>query len=463
MSDEGFHLPADYFRSQGHELIDWIANYLENAGEYPVLSQVAPGSIRSQLPKTAPLKGESFDEVMSDVNDIIMPGITHWQSPDFYAYFPANTSGPSILGELLASGLGVQGMIWATSPACTELETQVVDWLRQAIGLSERFSPDGEGGGVIQDSASGAALVALLAARDRKSTGKEVVYISDQTHSSIEKGVRIARIPHLRKIETDVAFALRPEKLAETIADDVAAGLTPAFVCATLGTTSSLAMDPVRAIAEVAAAAGCWLHVDAAMAGSALICPEYRNDADGIDLADSVCFNAHKWLFTNFDCSLMFLADREPVLASLSILPEYLRNEASESGAVIDYRDWQVPLGRRFRALKLWMVVRHYGIEGLQHHVREHVRLAESLAGRIEQDDRFVLLQPQHLNLVLFRLKAGEEPTRQLMDTVNSSGDAYLTHTVLAGEYWVRVAVGATSTTAAHVDALWRLFDRLAG
>lgn len=457
MSEQNFHLSNEDFRSQGHAMIDWLANYFDGVGDYPVLSQAEPGAIRAKLPKSAPQKGESYEQVMADVNSVIMPGITHWQSPDFYAYFPANVSGPSILGELLSSGLGIQGMIWATSPACTELETQVVDWLRQAIGLSDRFSPEGKGGGVIQDSASSAALVTLLAARDRQNTGNEVVYVSDQTHSSLEKGVGVARIPHLRKIETDEAFAMRPEKLAQAIAEDQAAGLTPTYICASLGTTSSFAMDPVREIALIASDTGCWLHIDAAMAGSAFLCPEFRDVGDGIDLADSVCFNAHKWLFTNFDCSLLFLADRAPVIESLSILPEYLRNEATESGAVIDYRDWQVPLGRRFRALKLWMVMRHYGIEGLQHHLREHVRLTSLLTEQLRSDDRIEVLEPQRLNLVLFRLKAGDKETASAMATINSGGDAYLTHTILRDKYWIRVSVGQTTTTETNIARLWDL------
>ena len=332
--------------------------------------------MRDQLPDRPPEGGDAWDDVLGDLDRIIVPGLTHWQHPSFFAFFPSNASGPSMLGELAAAGLGVQGMSWATSPACTEVETHVMDWMVELLDLPDRFLSSGPGGGVIQDSASSASLVALLAARDRIGTGDEVAYVSTQTHSSLEKGVRVARIPHLRAVAVDERFAMRPDALAAAVADDRAAGLTPAFVCSTVGTTSSMAVDPVAEIGTVAAREGLWHHVDAAMAGVAAVAPELRWVNDGLATADSYVTNAHKWLLTNFDCSLLFLADRAPVLDALSILPAYLRNEASEAGAVIDYRDWQVPLGRRFRSLKLWFVLRHYGAEGLARMVREHVRLA---------------------------------------------------------------------------------------
>ena len=349
---------------------------------------------------------------MADLDRVIVPGVTHWQSPDFYAFFPSNNSGPSILGELLSAGLAVQGMMWTTSPAATELETHVMDWLIDMLGLPEAYRSSGTGGGVIQDTASSASLCALIAARERATdfavnesggNGRLVAYTSNQAHSSIEKAVRIAGIgsDNLRLIDVDETFAMRPEALSAQIETDRGGGLVPAFVCATVGTTSSNGIDPVTEIGRICRDNGLWLHVDAAMSGTAAICPEYRYLNDGLELADSYCFNPHKWMFTNFDCDCFWVADRAALIKSLSILPDYLRNRASESGAVIDYRDWQVPLGRRFRALKLWMVIRHYGIEGLQHHVRRHIELAQQLAGQIRESEGFELAVEPPLNLVL--------------------------------------------------------------
>jgi aromatic-L-amino-acid decarboxylase len=372
-----------------------------------------------------------------------------------------------MLGDLLSSGLGVQGMLWATSPACTELETHVMDWLVDLLGLPEKFRSTTDGGGVIQDTASSAVLTALLVARER-ATGWQcnerglatrlVAYTSSQAHSSIEKAVKIAGLgrDNLRLVEVDQAFAMRPEALARQIQADRAAGLMPCFVCATVGTTSSNALDPVRAIGEVCQTEGLWLHVDAAMSGTAALCPEFRFIQDGLELADSYAFNPHKWMFTNFDCDCFFVADRAALIKTLSILPEYLRNQATESGAVVDYRDWHIPLGRRFRALKLWFVIRHYGIEGLQHHVRRHVELAQQFAAWVQADDRFELAAPAPLNLVCFRHKAGDAFNRQLMDRLNASGDLYLTHTVLDGRIALRLCIGQTHTEARHVEAAWR-------
>ena len=366
-------MTPDEFRRHGREVIDWIADYMEQVEQLPVLSQVKPGEIRSRLPQRPPQEGQPFEAILRDVSEIILPGITHWQSPNFFAYFPSNNSGPSILGDLLASGLGVQGMMWSTSPACTELETHVLDWLVEALGLPERFLSTTVGGGVIQDSASSAALCAILAARDRERSALEansaprelVAYASTQTHSSIEKGLRVAglRSDCFRRIDVDQRWAMRPDRLAEAIAADVAAGRRPCFVCATAGTTSSLGFDPLRSIGEICRRYGAWLHVDAALAGTAALCPEFRAMHDGLELADSYCFNPHKWMFTNFDCSCFFVADRGPLLRALGIMPEYLKNQATQSGGVIDYRDWQVPLGRRFRAEAVvrLALVRHRG------------------------------------------------------------------------------------------------------
>ena len=423
-------MSPDEFRLHGHAVIDWIADYYSRIESFPVLSRAKPGEVRASLPADPPAKGEPMETMLRDFEKLILPGITHWQSPNFYAFFPSNTSGPSILGDLLSSGLGVQGMLWATSPACTELETHVLDWLVRMLDLPEKFSSTSSGGGVIQDTASSASLCALLAGRERATnfgsnhegaTGKLVAYTSSQAHSSIEKDVKIAGLgqQNLRLIEVDENFAMRPEALAHQIDQDCKAGLTPCFVCATVGTTSSNAIDPVAEIGRICREHNIWLHVDAAMSGSAALCPEFRHIHQGLEYADSYAFNPHKWMFTNFDCDCFFVADRKALIQTLSVLPEYLRNQATESGAVFDYRDWQIPLGRRFRSLKLWFVIRHYGIEGLQHHVREHVRLAQQFANWVREDDRFELAAPAPLNLVCFRLKAGDEANQKLMETLN--------------------------------------------
>ena len=466
-------MSPEEFRRWGHAVIDWIADYQQNVERYQVLSQVKPGEIRAQLPAEPPTHGEEFSVMLDDVSHIVMPGITHWQSPNFYAYFPSNNSGPSILGDLLSSGLGVQGMLWATSPACTEVETHVLDWLVKMLGLPEKFSSASAGGGVIQDTASSASLCALLAARERVTSfrsnakgcdGTLVAYTSTQTHSSIEKAMKIAGMgsENLRLIEVDDKFALRPDALAAAITADRKAGKTPAFVCATIGTTSSNAIDPVRAIGEICRREKLWLHIDAAMAGTAALCPEFRWTHDGMELADSYTFNPHKWMFTNFDCNVFYVSDRKALIDTLSVLPEYLRNQATETGAVIDYRDWHIQLGRRFRALKLWFVIRHYGVEGLQHHIREHVALAQEFAGWVAADNDFEIAAPHPLNLVCFRHKGGDERNQRMMEKLNASGALYLTHTKLNGKFTLRVCVGQSQTQRRHVEHAWKLIQESA-
>lgn len=461
------------FRRAGYQMIDWVADYLDNVEKYPVMSQVKPGEVRSQLPPHPPVQGEPFEAILRDVEKIIMPGITHWQSPNFFAYFPSNNSGPSILGELLSAGLGVQGMLWATSPACTELETHVLDWMVDLLGLPPTFKSTSAGGGVIQDSASSAALCAVLAARERTTKGQSnlkggdgslVAYASTQTHSSIEKAVRIAGLgsENLRQIEVDEQFAMCPDKLLETIKADLAAGRRPCFVCATVGTTSTTAIDPVRKIAEICRQYGLWLHIDSALAGTATLCPEFRYLHDGLELVDSYCFNPHKWMFTNFDCDCFFVADRAHLIRTLSILPEYLRNQATESGAVIDYRDWQIPLGRRFRALKLWFVLRSFGSEALQERVRKHIELARTFVGWVEADPRFEMAAPTPLSLVCFRHKGGEAVNQHILDTLNRSGQLYLSHTRLHGQLTLRLSIGQTNTEHRHVERAWQLIQAAA-
>ncbi len=474
MSEQNYHMTPDEFRKYGREVVDWIADYYENVEKYPVLSQVSPGDIRAKLPVNPPEKGEAFANILRDMNNIILPGVTHWQSPNFFAFFPANASFPSILGELLSAGLGVQGMLWLTSPACTELETHVLDWLVEMMGLPGKFKSGSSGGGVIQDSASGAALCALLAARERVTgfetnkygcDGRLVAYVSTQTHSSVEKAVKIAGIGgnNLRFIEVDDQFAMSPDDLAEQIELDRYAGLVPFFVCATVGTTSSNAVDPLGEIGGICRKEGLWLHVDGAMSGSATVCPEFRTIINGLDYADSYCFNPHKWMFTNFDCDCFYVADRAALINTLSILPEYLKNKATESGAVIDYRDWHVPLGRRFRSLKLWFVLRSYGIEGLRYHIRNHVQLARQFAGWIKESTDFELAAPAPLNLVCFRHTGGDEINKRLLEKLNKSGKIYLTHTVLNDKYTLRFCVAQTHTEERHVQDAWELIKQVAG
>ncbi len=411
---------------------------------------------------------------MADLDEVIVPGIVHWQHPSFFAYFPSNTTYPSILGELLAAGLGVQGMSWVTSPACTELETLVLDWMVELLGLPDRFRSDSAtGGGVIQGSASEATLTAILAARWRASGGavnvdgdttRLVAYATAQAHSSVEKGLRIAGIgtDRLRIVAHDEAFAMRPEALTAAIDADRAAGLTPFFVCATHGTTSSMAFDPTAAIAPVCRAARAWLHVDAAMSGIAALAPEHRWVNDGLELADSYCTNPHKWMGVNFDCDLFWTADRGALLGALSILPEYLRSAAAETGAAIDYRDWQIPLGRRFRSLKLWLTLRLDGVAPVQEMIRRHVDLTQRLAAEVATDDRFEIVAPHPLNLLCIRLVAGDEATDALIERANATGDVLFTRTVLDGSSALRVSIGSRSTEWRHVVAAWDLLRRLA-
>jgi aromatic-L-amino-acid decarboxylase len=492
------HLSPEEFRKLGHRMVDWIADYWSRLESFPVRSAVAPGEVMAKLPAHPPEEGldgdAGWEAIFKDLEDVVLPGLTHWQSPSFFAYFPANASGPAVLGELLSAGLGVQGMLWSTSPAATEMETRVLDWLAELTGLPASFRSDsGTGGGVIQGTASEATLVAMVAARERvrRKLGREaelVAYTSTQAHSSVLKAAMLCGVAsgvsddvHLRQLGTDGAYALRPEVLEKAIREDLAAGRQPFFVCASLGTTSSGAMDPVRAIAGVlertgVTAAGGWLHVDAAWAGSALVCPEHRGMLEGLEAVDSYAFNPHKWLLTNFDCNAFYTRERKALLEALSVMPEYLRNAASASGAVIDYRDWQVPLGRRFRALKLWFVLRHYGAKGLRAYIREHVRQAERFASWVEADERFELATPRSLALVCFRLRPapGEEPAatdarnRQLLERLNASGKAFLTHTVLPGvdgtpaRYVLRMAIGSARTEERHVRAVWEQLAALA-
>jgi aromatic-L-amino-acid decarboxylase len=461
---------SEDFRRHGHTLVDWIVDYLDGLEARPVTSVVTPGEIRARLPATPPAGPEPFGAVLADLDDVIVPGLTHWQHPSFFAYFPCNSSYPAILGELVSAGLGVNGMSWATSPAATELESLMCDWMLELLDLPGRFRSTGTGGGVIQGTASEATLCAILAARERitdgranraGATGRLVGYATAQAHSSIEKGMRIAGIgsDNLRLVAVDHTFAMRPDALAAAIRADRDAGMVPFFVNATVGTTSSLAFDPVPAIADVCRRESLWLHVDAAMAGIAALCPEHRWVNAGVERADSYCTNPHKWMGINFDCDLFYVADRSALLAALSILPEYLRTAAGDAGAVIDYRDWQIPLGRRFRALKVWFTLRADGPEPARAMIRRQVAWAADLAGWVAADARFELAAPPALNLVCLRHVDGDAATDALVDAANASGAALFTRTVLDGGSALRVCIGGRTTERRHVEAAWALLQ----
>ncbi|HEY0815388.1 MAG TPA: pyridoxal-dependent decarboxylase [Pseudonocardia sp.] len=463
-------MTPDEFRHRAYAVVDWIADYRAGLPDLPVQPDVEPGSVRAALSGPLPEQPEPLAALLDGIDRVVVPASTHWQHPGFFGYFPANASLHSLLGDLLSGGLGVQGMLWATSPAATEVEQALLDALAEALGLPPEFTFDGGGGGSIQDSASSAALVALLAAlhranpawRDEGVDGRDRVYVTAETHSSLAKAARVAGLG-ARAVRT-VAFrpgtrAMDPAALAAMIAEDRAASLRPALVCATVGTTGTGAVDPVREIVQVAS--GAWVHVDAAWAGVAALCPEYRYLLDGVDGADSFCTDAHKWLATAFDASLLWVRDGRALPAALSITPEYLRNAASESGAVVDYRDWQVPLGRRFRALKLWSVISGYGLSGLRAHLRGHIALAEELAGWVAQEPGFTLVGAPFLGLVCLRLES-DERTRSALAQVNASGQALLTHTVVDGRTVIRVAIGGVTTGREHVVALWEQLRKAA-
>jgi aromatic-L-amino-acid/L-tryptophan decarboxylase len=436
------------FRALGRRVVDWIADYQEGIETLPVLSRSRPGDLLRALPASPPEKGVGagggWDGILEDFDKFILPGITHWQAPGFFAYFPCNGSFPAILGELLSAGLGIQGMLWATSPAATELETRMLEWLAQMIGLPPSFD------GCIQGTASESTLVAMLAARHRAKKGDLVAYASEQAHSSVQKATNIAGV-ELRLVPVRGDLSMDPAALDRMIAEDRARGRKPFFVCATVGTTSSTAIDPLPPLPP-----DLWLHVDAAYAGSACVCPEFRWMIEGVSRADSFCMNPHKWLLTSFDCSAFWTRDRASLTGALSVTPEYLRT--AHAGEVIDYRDWQIPLGRRFRALKLWFVIRHYGVEGLRGHVRRHVELAKRFEGWVREDPRFELCAERTLALVCFRKRCSDEENKALLERVNASGRAYLSHTVLPGKgYTLRMAIGAPATEERHVREAWDL------
>jgi aromatic-L-amino-acid/L-tryptophan decarboxylase len=471
-------MTPDEFRRHGYAMVDWIADYWSGVERERVAPVVRPGEVAGRLPAGPPVEGDGFAGLLGDLDAVLDGGMTHWQHPGFFGYFPANTCGPSVLGDLACAGLGVQGMLWSTGPACTEMETVMLDWLADLLDLPPAMRSTAAGGGVIQDSGSSANLVATIAALHRASGGvwrergvdrPYTIYTSTEGHSSIEKAARITGLGtrSVRPVEVDAAYAMRPQALRAAIAADRSGGATPALVVATVGTTSTTAVDPLAQIGPICREYGVWLHVDAAYAGAAAVCPELRWIHSGLEYADSYCFDAHKWLLTGFDCDAFWVADRAELVSALTVLPEYLRNAATESGAVIDYRDWQVPLGRRFRALKLWFVLRWYGAAGLRAHIRSGVALAQRLAAWVAADDRFEVVAPHPFSLVCFRLRGdspadGDARTERLLQRVTASGRAYLTHTRVGGRYALRAAIGVPGTEERHVAALWELLQATA-
>lgn len=458
------------FREEAHKLVDWMADFYENITDYPVKSQSKPGEILSQLPATPPTKGESFSQVFKDFESIILPGITHWQSPNFHAYFPGNSSYPSVLGEMLTATLGAQCMIWETSPAAAELEELVIHWLKPLMRIPDSWT------GCIQDTASTATLAALLSAREKKTNwainqkgfDKQRLrfYCSSETHSSIDKAVKVlgAGADNIVKVAVDEKLSIRPEALEKAIRQDIQDGYTPCAVVAAMGTTGTLAIDPIDAIGDICAKHEIWLHVDAAYAGTALLLPEYHSLIKGIEKADSLVFNPHKWMFTNFDCTIYFVKEEEALIKTFEILPEYLKT--STRGEVKDYRDWGVPLGRRFRALKLWFVIRDFGIEGIQTRLREHISYADWFVDQISAHEHFELVIPHTMNVVCFRANIASYTATQLdqlnadlLAVINATGDAYLTHTKVNGQYTLRMVIGQTYVQQHHVENTWHLIQ----
>ncbi len=461
-------MTIEEFRKHGHETVDWIADYYSTIEKLPVKSRVQPGEIFSQIPDSPPDKAEAYSTILEDLNTKIIPGMTHWQHPNFHAYFPGNSSFPSLLGEMVTSALAAQCMVWDTSPAAAELEEKMMLWLKQMMNLPKSWH------GVIQDTASTGTLVALLSARENTSRHdinlngfgerKFRVYCSSQTHSSIDKAVKIAGIgiSNLVKIDTDQNLAMDVKHLKQSIMKDIDQGFTPCAVVSTLGTTGTMAMDPVPEIAEVCREFGIWHHVDAAYVGSAFLLPEYQHYTKGFETVDSYLFNPHKWMFTNFDCSAYFVRDRDCLIKTFEILPEYLKTRSR--GKVNDYRDWGIQLGRRFRALKLWFVIRDFGVSGLQSKMRQHIGFSEWIEDKINDHSDFEMVVPRIMNMVVFRYCPGnidpdhyDKLNEQLLDRINQSGSAYLTHTKVSGNYVIRLVTAQTYLEWKHVENVWKV------
>jgi aromatic-L-amino-acid decarboxylase len=453
------------FREYAHQLVDWIADYYENIEKYPVKSQVKPGEILNKIPSAPPNSGESMDQIVKDFSQTILPGITHWQNPNFHAYFPANASYPSQLAEMLTSALATQCMIWDTSPAAAELEEQMMNWLKQMCGLPMEWA------GVIHDGASTATLTAIITAREKKTdysinkngisdNQKHRIYCSTEAHSSVEKSVRISGIgdENLIKISTNDKLCLNPDALEQAIQRDIENGYNPLCVVAALGTTGTTAFDPLQEIASICRNYNVWLHVDAAYAGTALVLPEYRWMIAGINQVDSFVFNPHKWMFTHFDCTAYFVKDPDALVKTFSILPEYLKT--TTTGRVKDYRDWGIPMGRRFRALKLWFVIRSFGVEGIQEKIRHHIHLAQLFESWVNQQENFEIMADRTINVVFFRFHPkGIDDNQELnninqdlINTINSEGQIFLTHTKVEGKITLRMVIAQTYVESKHIE-----------
>jgi aromatic-L-amino-acid decarboxylase len=450
---------AEDFRRTAHQAVDWIADYLADPRQYPVLPDIQPGELMDRLPRSAPETGEPLEQALADFHSLILPACTHWNHPGFMAYFGSSGSGPGVLGEMLSAALNANAMVWKSSPASTELEQTVLGWLRQWLGLPEEFF------GIIYDTASISSTHAMAAARQmadpecrrRGSRGDLTAYISTQTHSSVEKAAIALGIgqDNVRKIEVDDAFRMRPDLLAAAIDQDRAAGRKPFFVAATVGTTSTTSIDPVAEIASIAEPHNLWLHVDSAYGGAAAILPELRHIFNGVERAHSVVMNPHKWLFTPSDCSAFYTRRPDMLREAFSLVPEYLRTQ--EHPRAVNFMDYGLQLGRRFRSLKLWFVMRYFGRLGLQQILRNHIRWAQDLAARIREDARFEIVAPTPLSVVCFRLRSGDAANQTLIEKVNASGKVFLSGTVLRGHYTIRLSIGNIGTTWEDVEQAWNL------
>ncbi|XP_058502762.1 aromatic-L-amino-acid decarboxylase [Solea solea] len=470
-------MDTEEFRRRGREMVDYVADYLDSIEKRPVFPDVEPGYLHSLIPTEAPVDPETYEDIIKDVERVIMPGVTHWQSPYFFAYFPASSSLPSILADMLCGALGCIGFSWAASPACTELETVMLDWLGKMLQLPDCFlaGTHGHGGGVIQGTASEATLMSLLAARcktirrvqasnpqlaEGEIFSKLVAYTSEQAHSSVERAALIGGVM-IRKVPTDDTYAVRKDMLKKMMEEDKAAGLIPFYFCATLGTTPSCAFDHITELGPICNEENIWMHVDAAYAGSAFICPEFRHLLNGIEFANSFDFNPHKWLLVNFDCSTMWVKDRADLIGAFKVDPLYLKHENQESGLVTDYRHWQIPLGRRFRSLKMWFVFRLYGVKGLQSHIRNHVDLAKEFESLVRADKRFEICAEVIMGLVCFRLKGPNELSENLLKKINQSREIHLVPCQLSGRFVLRFAVCARTAESRHIQEAWRHITQL--
>ena len=462
-------MKIDDFKKHSHELVDWMCKYLENVEKYPVKSNVKPGEIYNSLPKKPPFKGESFNKIFEDFNDKIMPGITHWQSPNFYAFFPANNSYPSILAEMLISTIGAQCMMWETSPSATELEQKVTEWIRDAIGIPSSWS------GVINDTASVGTICSLLTARENYSNFQSNrsgikqnnfrVYCSNETHSSIEKAVKIIGIgsDNLIKIRSNEDLSMNVKELEYHIENDLKNNFIPLAIVSTYGTTGTVAFDSINDITNIANKYNIWHHIDAAYAGTVLFLDEFKKDIKNINLADSFLFNPHKWMLTNFDCSLYYVKDEEKLIKTLEIHPEYLKTNNKN---VKNYKDWSIQLGRRFRALKLWFVIRTYGIDGIKKYISNHIKLAKYLNDKIIKEDNFEITTKQNINMINFRLNPIDKRmnnnelnnlNKKFIKKLNETGKIYISHTMIRDVYSIRMPIGNSYITKKNIDNSWRL------